>query len=194
MSIWYGDNVADDGDLRLCGDVAGKRVIELGIAPNPNAITFAVAGAKTIVVDPSGEKIAALRAAAEQAEVRVECHQGDVAELGFVTSGSVDLVVASHTLDAVDDLPRVLRQAHRVLKSGAPFVVAIAHPVANMFDSTEPAVRRGYGARGSTFSDLFMSFDRSNFRFDAMHELTDRRTRDAAWPTVLVIRARKQGV
>ncbi|MEA2235276.1 MAG: hypothetical protein QOD83_5092, partial [Solirubrobacteraceae bacterium] len=74
MNIWYGDNVADDGELRLCGDIAGKRVLELGVASTSNAITAAAAGAKAIALDPSSERIARLRAAAEAAEVKVECH------------------------------------------------------------------------------------------------------------------------
>jgi hypothetical protein len=45
MSIWYGDNVADDSELRLCGDLVGKRALELGIASTSNAITMAAAGA-----------------------------------------------------------------------------------------------------------------------------------------------------
>ncbi|MEO5724538.1 MAG: class I SAM-dependent methyltransferase [Ilumatobacteraceae bacterium] len=194
MSIWYGDNVPDEDELRLCGDLAGKRVIELGIAPRPNAIAIASAGAKTIVADPSADNIAALRTAAEEAEVRIEYHHCDLADLGFATSGSVDVVIAAHTLGGVDDLPRMLRQVHRVLKPGAPFVAAITHPVAEMFDGEEPSVRRPYGSQGLTFSGLFTVFDRSNFRFDVLHELADRHHRDAGWPAVLVLRARKQGV
>ena len=134
MSIWYGANVADEGELRLCGDVAGKRVIELGHRRHPELDRHgAAAGAKAIALDPDPQAIAALRAAAERHEVRVECHQGDLADLGFATSASVDLVVASHSLAGVDDLPRLLRQVHRVLKPGAAFVVAMPHPVAAMF-------------------------------------------------------------
>jgi ubiquinone/menaquinone biosynthesis C-methylase UbiE len=125
--------------------------------------------------------------------VSVQCHQGDLADLGFATSGSVDLVIASHTLGNVDDLPRVLRQVHRVLKPGAPFVVAITHPVAAMF-GPEHELRYAYGAASITFSSLYMAFDRSNFRFDMVHELDLRRTRDPIAPSVLVVRARKQGV
>lgn len=194
MGIWYGDNVVDDGELRLSGDLSGKRVIELGIAPASNAVMMALAGAKAIALDPSAERIAAVRAAAEAAEVRVECHQGELADLGFATSGSVDFVVAAHSLAGADDLPRLLRQVHRVLKPGSSFVVAITHPVAAMFDGTDPAARRPYGAKGTTLSELYMAFDRSNFRIDMLHELVDRRARDPLWPSVLVARARKQGV
>jgi len=193
MSIWYGDNVADDGELRLCGDLAGKRVLELGIASTPNAITMAAAGAKAIAIDPSADKIARLRAAAEAAEVKVECHHGELADLGLATSGSIDLVVAAHTLANIDDLPRLLRQVHRVLKLSAPFVVAMRHPVAAMFDGADPTAQRPYGDDGITFSELYMSFERTNFHFDAMHELNTRHVRDAVAPSVLVLRARKQG-
>ena len=193
MSIWYGDNVADDSELRLCGDIVGKRVLELGIASTPNAITMAAAGAKAIAIDPSDDKIARLRAAAEAAEVKVECHQGELADLGWATSGSIDLVIASHSLGEVDDLPRLLRQVHRVLRVGAPFVVAMRHPIAEMFDGADPTARRPYGGAGVTFSELYMAFERTNFHFDAMYELQARNARDAVAPAVLVLRARKQG-
>ncbi len=198
MHLWYGANVPDDSDLRLSGDLAGKRVIELGTATiahgvTPNAVAMALAGAKAMALDPNASSIAAIRDAAARNEVRVECHQGELADLGFATSGSVDLVVASHTLEGVDDLPRLLRQVHRVLKPGASFVVAMRHPVAAML-GPDRTVRQPYGAEGYTFADLYMAFDRSNFRLDVVSELTDRRIRDSWAPAVLVVRARKQGV
>ena len=203
MSIWYGANVADESELRLCSDVAGKRVIELGIpthatslkpnAVTPNSVTAAVAGAKAIALDPSPHAIAAVRAAADRAEVKVQCHQGDLADLGFATSASVDLVVASHTLAGVDDLPRLLRQVHRVLKPGSAFVVAMTHPIASMFASNDRTATAAYGVNSTTFTELYMSFERSNFRLDVVHELNDHRVRDPLCPSVLVVRARKQG-
>lgn len=193
MNIWYGDNVADDGELRLCGDLAGKRVLELGVPSTSNAITAALAGAKAIALDPSADKIARLRAAAEEHEVKVECHRGELADLGMAMSGSIDLVIAAHSLASVDDLPRLLRQVHRVLRVGAPFVVAMHHPVAAMFDGADPFARRPYGAEGVTFSELYMAFERTNFHIDTLYELTARHVRDAMAPSVLVLRARKQG-
>jgi len=198
MSIWYGAHVADESELRLCGDVAGKRVIELGVTGaggsiTPNSVTAALAGAKAMALDPNPQAIAAVRAAAEQADIRVECHQGDLADLGFATSASVDLVLASHTLGNVDDLPRVLRQVHRVLRPGAPFVVAMQHPVAAMFGGGDLTATAAYGAHSTTFTELYMSFERSNFRLDVVHELNDQRVRDPLCPSVLLVRARKQG-
>ena len=90
MNISFGANVADDGELRLCGDISGKRVIELGVSSPPNAVAMARLGAKAIAVDPDPRAIDGLRLAADRAEVRVECHQGDLADLGFATSASVE--------------------------------------------------------------------------------------------------------
>ncbi|MFZ9628312.1 MAG: class I SAM-dependent methyltransferase [Ilumatobacteraceae bacterium] len=192
MNIWYGAHVPGESELRLCGEVRGTRVIEVGIAPVPNSIALAKAGAKAMVLDPDAARIQSLRHAAEAAEVRVECHQGDLADLGFATSGSVDLALASHSLGGVDDLPRLLRQVHRVLRPGCPFVVAMQHPVAAMFGSDHCA-QYAYGATSPTFADLYMMFERSNFHFDQIIELNDDRVRDPLTPSVLVLRARKQG-
>lgn len=192
--IWFGANVADDTDLRLCGDLAGKRAIELGIGGTSNAVAMAAAGARTIVVDPSADSIASVRQAAETAEVTVQCHQGELADLGFATSASVDLVIAAHSLGAVDDISRLFRQVHRVLKPDARFVIAMRHPVAAMFEHNDPIPRRRYGDIGPTFADLLMAFERTNFHADSFNELSDQRVRDAPAPTVLVVRARKQGV
>jgi len=193
-AIRFGRDIPDDRELRLCGDISdGKRAIELGVSRNQNAIAFALAGAKAIAVDPDPAKIAEIRGAATKAEVSVECHQGDLADLGFATSGSVDIVVAAHTLDPVDDLPRLLRQVHRVLKPAAHFVIATTHPVARMF-ADDGTVAQPYGANRSSFGELYLALDRTNFHLDAIHELNDRRTRAAIAPAVLVLRATKQGV
>jgi 2-polyprenyl-3-methyl-5-hydroxy-6-metoxy-1,4-benzoquinol methylase len=189
--------VADDAELRLCGDVTGKRVMELGISTPSNALALALAGARVIAVDPSAERIAQLRRQAQEAEVTIQCHQTEIADLGVATSASFDLVVASHTLGDVDDLSRLLRQIHRVLKPEASFVMAGPHPIAAMLASAggQQVVQQAYGSGGSrTISDVMMALQRTNFRVDMMHELVPTNARNALAPTVLVIRAKKHGV
>jgi SAM-dependent methyltransferase len=198
-SVWFGRGVADDSEYRLCGDVTGKRVLELGVPSTPptvppNSVTLASLGAKAIALDPRADRISALRQRADEAEVRVECHVGELADLGFATSASIDLVIAAQTLDDIDDLPRLLRQVHRVLRPEHAFVVSLTHPVAAMFDGGQAAPQRRYGASTRSIGELFMSFERSNFRIDVLHELTTIGARDAVAPSVLLLRARKQGV
>lgn len=191
--IRFGRDIPDDRELRLCGDIGdGKRAIELGVSREQNAIAFALAGAKAIAVDPSAERIAELRAAAAKAEVRVECHESDLADLGFATSGSASLVVANHTLEDVDDLGRVLRQVHRVLRSSHPFVISVRHPFAGVYTSDQYGSKvHPYGTVGRTIAEWFVHLGRANFRVDQILELGVSEISPV--PTTLVIRARKEG-
>jgi ubiquinone/menaquinone biosynthesis C-methylase UbiE len=195
LHISYGLHVSDDAELRLCGDPTGKRTLELGISGAGNAVVMAEGGAKAIAVDPDPQRIAQARRQAEDAGVRVEFHQADLADLGFATSASIDLVVAAGTLVDVDDLPRVLRQVHRVLKPECPILIAGPHPVATMLGGAEVVLRHRYGTPpGRSVSDLFMALHRTNFRVDNIQELFPDDQLTPMVPAVLLVRARKLGV
>jgi SAM-dependent methyltransferase len=189
-AISYGPGVPDDGDLRLCGDVNGKRVIELG--GTANAIAFAERGARAMAA-ATPEQVEEGREQAEQAGVRVEFHAGDLADLGFATSGSVDLVFST-ALAGVDDLARVLRQAHRVLRPETSLVFAVPHPMAAMLEGGEIVLRRGYGSGTRTTSDYFMAVMRASFRVDVMAEPHPLGQPGSLVPAALVMRAKKLGV
>lgn len=187
--VIYRPGLPDDGELRLCGDVGdGRRALELGVSEQRNALAFAAAGAKAIAVDPDAERIADLRERAAAAELRIECHVGELADLGFATSGSVEVVLANHTLCRVDDLGRLLRQVHRLLKPGYPFVIAMAHPFAEVTATTPP---RAYGTGTRTVGEWFTALGRANFRVDVMHELGVSSQQPV--PTTLILKARKEG-
>jgi SAM-dependent methyltransferase len=193
-AISYGDDVPDESELRLCGDVASKRVVELGAGADGNAITFAALGARALAVDPSSERLAMARRQAETAGVHVEFHQADLADLGFATSASVDLVFSSLALASVDDLPRVFRQVHRVLRPGSPFVFSVPHPIAAMLEGGEVVLRKPYWRTNArTISDLFTALQRTNFGVDVILEPAPLHHQNAFVPAALVMRARKLG-
>lgn len=193
--VWYGDNIPDERELRLVGDVRGKRVLELGLPPGPpNSVAFADSGARAIAVDNSLDRIAAGRRAADAAGVRIEFQNAELFQLGFATSSSLDLVVCVERLTAVDDVDRLLRQVHRVLKPEAAFVAVLEHPAHAMFDGDEPIARRKYGSSTNlTIGDLCMSLQRCNFALDVLYELYATNAPRAVVPSTLAIRARKLG-
>jgi SAM-dependent methyltransferase len=194
IAISYGSGLPTEAELRLCGDLSGgRRAIELGISAAANSLAFASSGAKSIAVDPRPEAIADLRSRATAQELNIECHTGDLADLGFATSGSVELVLAVHSINPTDDLGRLLRQVHRVLKPGAPFVVVTRHPFAGVIEdlragnsTQEP---RPYGRSERSFEQWLTSLERANFRVDVLKELST----GASTPDVLLLRARKEG-
>lgn len=191
--IRFGRDIPTDAELRVCGDIGdGKRALELGVSREQNALAFAQAGARSIAVDPDESKIEALRAAAGEAEVTVQGITSELADLGAISSASLDLVVANHSLVDVDDLGRLLRQVHRVMRSGRPFVIAVPHPFAGVYTTDEMGSKvHPYGTVGRTIGDWFIHLARSNFRVDQILELGVSEISPV--PTTLIIRAVKEG-
>src|SRR3954466_9397910 len=160
----YGPDIGSEADYRLLGDLKGKRVLELGCGGAQCSIAFAKQGAHAIGIDFSAEQLAFARRLCEREEVKVELRQGDLADLAFLRAESVDVVFSAYTFGYVDDLNRVFRQVHRVLKPGGPLVFSLPHPAYDMVDddSDQPLlVRRSYFDRtpidyewnGSAFTD-----------------------------------------
>jgi len=221
-SVVYGPDIATESELRLLGPLAGKRVLDLGCGGGQSLVAMAKQGAHAIGLDFSAEQLAAGKRLAEQEKVKVEMHLGDLAELVFLRAESIDVAFSSYALGLVEDLNRVFRQVHRVLKQGAPLVFSLPHPASHLIDDDDPdqplLIRRSYFDRSSisydweglplsahhhTVSDLFVGLSRANFRVDTILEpeptpADGRRSlhwRDAyTWvPRTIVIRARREG-
>lgn len=215
--VRYGPNGPTERDLRLLGDLKGKRVLDLGCGLGGASIAFARAGATTLALDASGEQVAEARRRAAAAEVKVEWHVGDLADLAFLRAESIDLVFSALALDEVEDLSRALRQIQRVLRAKAPFVFSILHPfaaittrddtdtllpspptVVRSYNSPQPLVRDVDGEPIETWprpiSEIFTALARAGFRTDALHEPMPVPTGPATvLPELLVWRARKEG-
>lgn len=216
----YGPDIGDESDLRLLGDLRGRRVLELGCGSAPASVAFARQGAIALAVEASDELAVLARRRCEQEGVRVELRQGDLADLAFIRADSVDVVFSAYALAYVEDLSRVFRQVHRVLKVGAPLVFSLPHPFYDTIDEdgNQPLlVRRSYFDRtdigsddnGSTeprqhhtIADLYTVLFRASYRVDAMLEPQPETSgpRSELWrepfryvPRTLVIRARKEG-
>jgi ubiquinone/menaquinone biosynthesis C-methylase UbiE len=208
----YGPDIPTETELKLLGNVEGKRVLELGGGAQA-AIAFAKQGAHAIAVDSSPERLAELRRGADEDEVKVELHESDLADIAFVRADSIDLAFSSYAFDYVDDLNRVFRQVHRVLRQECPLVFSVSHPAYAMIDDAaeDPLlVRRSYFERSTagekphrTISELFTGLVRSNFRVDTILEPgpANAGPRSPEWsetfkyvPRTLIIRARKEGI
>lgn len=196
--VRYGPDIPDEDELRLLGSVADKRVLVLGLHSPRSCIALAQQGAKVIVVDPDRDQLERGRVAVERAEAKAEFRQADLASLALLPGDSFDLVLSIYTLAAVDDLNRVFRQVHRVLKADMALVVSLPHPAYAMLDhaSTHPVrVARPYGSNAAddrptvagsplastaaasgagdrTYapSDAFTAMHRAKFRLDGLLE------------------------
>ena len=81
--------------------------------------------------------------------MKVELHHGDLHELAWLRADGIDMALSAYGLATVTDLPRVLRQVHRVLRQEAPLVLSLPHPAIEMVAAARPT-RCASGGPGST--------------------------------------------
>lgn len=219
--VQYGPDIATEAQLRLLGPPAGKRILELGCGGAQASVVLAKQGATAIAVDTSADNLAFARQLASQEGVRIELRHGDLAELAFLNAESIDVAFSAYAFSFVEDLRRLFRQVHRVLKVGAPLVFSLPHPCYDLVDDSgpddRPVVRRSYFERAPieyewrgmsyiehrhTTQDLFGALVRSGYRVDTLLEPEARSAgpRSIHWrdayrllPRTLVLRARKEG-
>ena len=130
MSSWY-DMIAGstekkyrDWGLEKLSAQPGERILEIGFGTGHCLVALAKA------VEPNGRVIgldisdgmlamARIRLQREVLKDRVDLHLGDAAHLDFIEASSLDGVFMSFTLELFDnpEIPRVLQECHRVLKS-----------------------------------------------------------------------------
>ena len=219
--VTYAPGIPTEAELRLCGDVSGKRLLDLGCGSGENAIAFAKHGAHVIALDRSQAQLSLAKKLADAAEARVEWHEGDAADLAFLRADSIDVAFAAGVLGEVEDVDRLFRQVHRVMRPGAPFVFSMEHPMALAVGREGAApgalplgsleVRRSYfDAQPAevthederirvfprTIADVFASLHRAGYRVDVLLEPEPVQSTDPGpqIPGVVVWRARKEGV
>lgn len=219
-AVVYGPDVPDESELRMLGTIEGKRILELGTGNGSNAVWLARQGAKVITVDPSPERLAAARELAEAHEVKVETHEGTLADVAFVRAEGIDLVLSVWGLAAEPDADRVFRQAHRVLRPECSMVLSVPHPAFALIDPASPdPMRLAHswfdreprewsidGRRGAehprSFGELVGGLHRAGFRLDTVLEPEPVGPPHSAWwtdamrrvPATLILRARKLGL
>ena len=218
--VHYGPDLPNESSLRLLGDLKGRRVLDLGCGAAQASIACAKQGATVIGVDSSAEQLTLARQLCEQEAVRVELRQGDLADLAFLNSDSIDLVFSASAFDYVEDIGRAFRQCHRVLKVGAPLVFSCKHPMWQVLDedSSPPLLsRRAYFDHTPvdversgvtlteyphTFADLTLGLARASLRIETIiePEPSSAGPRSPWWreaerliPRTIIFKARKEG-
>lgn len=118
-----------ESDAHLLGDVAGRRVLEVGAGAAQCTRWLTAQGALAVATDVAGGMLAAsrrldarlgVRTPALQADARALPFADDVFDLAFTAFGAIPFVA---------DADRVHREVARVLRPGGTWVFSVTHPV-----------------------------------------------------------------
>jgi SAM-dependent methyltransferase len=126
--VW-GPEGLDEADVHLLGDVAGRRVLEIGCGAGQCGRWLASQGATPIGIDLSWGQLRHSRQLDQRAGIVLPVVQADAQRLPF-EDASFDLVCTAYgALPFVADAAALLREAARVLRPGGRFVFSTNHPI-----------------------------------------------------------------
>ena len=152
--VWGPEGWRED-ELRLLGDLEGRRVLEIGAGAGQCARWVATAGAQVVATDLSAGMVRKGLDLNRQARERsVPFAQCDAVDLPFADASFDVLFTAYGAVPFVADTSRLMREAARVLRPGGRFVFSTTHPFRWAFPD-DP------GALGLTLTQSY--FDRTPY-------------------------------
>lgn len=130
--VWCPEGLRES-EAGLLGDVAGRRVLEVGCGSAPCARWLADHGAQVIGLDLSVGMLRQAVDAARETGICVPLVQADATRLPFADR-SFDLACSAFgAVPFVADSAAVMREVVRVLRPGGRWVFAVTHPMRWIF-------------------------------------------------------------
>ncbi len=151
--VWCPEGLRE-ADARLLGDLAGRRVLEVGCGSAPCARWLATQGAWPVGVDLSGGMLRHAASFNTATGVAVPLVQAGAERLPFADRAFDLACSAFGAVPFVAEPERVMREVARVLRPGGRWVFAVNHPMRWMF-SDDP------GEGGLTVDQSY--FDRTPY-------------------------------
>jgi SAM-dependent methyltransferase len=137
--VWCPEGVRE-ADVGLLGELAGRRVVEVGAGAAQCSRWLARQGAVPVAVDLSAAMLRAARRLDRETGGRVPLVQADAVVLPFADA-SFDLACSAYgAVPFVADSASVMREVARVLCPGGRWVFSVTHPLRWSFaDDPGPA-------------------------------------------------------
>ena len=125
--VWCPEGLRE-ADAHLLGEVAGRRILEVGAGSAMCSRWLATQGARPTAVDLSGGMLRHARAGAAATGIEVPLVQADAQHLPFREAAFDVAFTAFGAVPFVADSARVMREVARVLRPGRRWVFATSHP------------------------------------------------------------------
>ena len=140
---------------KMIGDIAGKKVIDIGTGPGNLAKELSDKGARVIGVDSSEQWIISCKEKYTESKHLQFIHTGG-GNLSSIKSKSIDVVIMNVVLPNVDSLQeveKIFKEVGRVLKKNGLFIFSDLHPILKMSAKIHPDRYQKYLPSFSYFKD-----------------------------------------
>ncbi len=126
-------------DARLLGEVAGRRILEIGAGAAQCSRWLVTAGAEVVATDVSAGMLTAAAELNRMTGISVPLVQADARRLPFADGSFDQVFTAFGAVPFVPDADAIHREAARVLRPGGTWTFAVTHPLRWAFldDPTE---------------------------------------------------------
>ncbi len=190
----------------LVGEVAGRRVLDVGCGTGRQSLRLAERGAIVTGIDFSEGMLA--RAAAKPGAARVSWVRHDAEAMLPFADGAFDIIVNGLMLDHVADLAGLFGEMKRVCRAGGRIAISVMHPAMILRGVTarftDPATGRETrpASREHTISDYVMAATAAGLRLehlaeyrvdDALVRVSPRAAKYLHWPLLLQMRLGVEG-
>jgi SAM-dependent methyltransferase len=126
--IW-GPEGLNEAEAQLLGDVAGRRVLEIGCGAGQCGRWLVAQGAHVVGLELSWRQLSHSRRLDDKTRIMLPAVQADAGRLPFADR-SFDLACSSYgALPFVADVSAVLDEIARVLRPAGRFVFSVSHPI-----------------------------------------------------------------
>lgn len=176
--VW-GPEGLREAEAGLLGDLAGRRVLEVGAGAAQGSRYAAGLGARVVASDLSARMLRRARLIDATRTTRVPLVQCDATALPFADASFEVVFAAYGAVPCVADSGRLVRECARVLAAGGRFVCSTTHPLRWAFpDDPGPA---GLTARFSYFDRTpYVETDGARTTYVEHHRTLGDRVRELA--------------
>ncbi len=126
------DFTARPPTLDFCGNLTGKRVLDLGCGEGYCARQLKERGAASVLgIDISPEMVERAQLQERQFPLGIQYHAGSATDLKALETSTFDLAVAVFLFNylSIDEMLHVMQEVHRLLTVGGAFVFVVPHPM-----------------------------------------------------------------
>lgn len=127
--VYWGEFVVSERQLKILGNVKGKKVLEICCGGAQNSIALSKLGAEAYGIDLSRNQIVYGKRLAKKEKTQVKLIVGNTEKLPFKAK-YFDIVNTAISLLYVPDLEAAVAEVNRVLVKNGYFIFSNSHPLA----------------------------------------------------------------